>query len=305
MVDDESLRGQRARSRQGPTRLAHSQPIVRARPLPHWPPHGTFVTIGRLNPDGSVAFMQVATFDRAIAALVLLGLLALAGRARGVHVGAMTGGLGVLPEPRPDLVTSAPALTSSLSVGCGIVIWRPANRVTKEPLNSPIGPGRDPDGLWSYCVTCTGLFFSNTSDVGACPAPKTSGHTAGGGYTLTTSRAGETGWRFCTRCRALCYERGLATGANACPANPKGHVVPYAPFALDTSGADSIERQAHWMWCGACGVLFFEPNNPGYCTKRGSSGHVVAPTSASHTLQNGFGPNADVVLLDAFRAAAR
>lgn len=165
-------------------------------------------------------------------------------------------------------------------------------------INSNIWGGAGTSNAWFYCSKCNSL-YTNASGGNICPA-NGQAHTQGGGYILNTNAqaGGQSNWRECSKCSALCYEPS-ASDPSKCAGNNGGRHVPTGDtFILNTSGQSALGTQNKWRWCKNCGVLAYSVGNAsaGVCAAGGA--HQFVLSDDNYTLTGVIG--ADTVLLEAY-----
>ncbi|OBC13430.1 hypothetical protein A5784_31685 [Mycobacterium sp. 852013-50091_SCH5140682] len=166
-------------------------------------------------------------------------------------------------------------------------------------VNSDISGGPGANNAWFYCQKCNTLFTSQSGG-NLCPA-NGKAHTTGGQYILSTAQqpGGQSGWRQCSKCAALCYEPGSTDPSN-CKAGGR-HTPTGNTFVLSQSGQSDTEHQANWRWCKNCGVLAYSGGaaSAGSCAAGGA--HQFVLSGSNYAVQVLIG--ADTVLFEAFKAA--
>ena len=166
-------------------------------------------------------------------------------------------------------------------------------------INSDISGGPGATNAWFYCQKCNSL-FTNSSTGNVCPA-NDKAHTQGGQYIISTAQQpdGQSGWRQCSKCAALCYEPS-ATDPSKCKAGGR-HAPTGNTFVLSQTGQSTREIQANWRWCKNCGVLAYSSGNSsaGACAAGGP--HQFILSGSNYAIQMLVG--ADTVLLEAFNAS--
>ncbi|MFK0259579.1 hypothetical protein [Streptomyces sp. NPDC090445] len=157
-------------------------------------------------------------------------------------------------------------------------------------------PAQAMQHLWRWCHQCSGLWFSGNSNSGYCPVG--SGifgwdhphRSAGSGdYVLgeiTDPGAGETEWKWCSRCAGLwTYTYGWRGVRSTCP-NSR-----WLNGSHDSTGSGSYKLeglpgmtngpggQNRWFLCAKCAGLFFAGNGP----------KGVCPAGGAHENRTGIG----------------
>ena len=205
------------------------------------------------------------------------------------------------PGPRAGRPTGVPA-TSKGPLYAALFI-------NSDIFQGPgVSAGAGAQNDWYYCTVCQSLFFAGHGD-GQCPVG--GGHTGGGEYALTTGQPagappeGQSGWKWCSKCQALCYEPGTSAYPSICPLDKGQHECPYPPYFLTEIGSATapgiatMDLQADWRWCRKCGVLFFSGINLGHC----AAGHEHDPSGSGNYSVLEYPFDADGVLLGAFYEA--
>jgi hypothetical protein len=165
-------------------------------------------------------------------------------------------------------------------------------------LNSNLSGGAGTSNAWFRCTLCDSL-YTNASGGNICPA-NGKAHTQGSNYILSTNAqtGGQSNWRECSKCSALCYEPSTSDPSK-CAGNNGGHHVPTGDtFILDTSGQSPLGIQNDWRWCKNCGVLAYSSGNSsaGACAAGGP--HEFVLSDDNYSLTDVI--NADSVLIEAY-----
>jgi Beta-lactamase len=178
-------------------------------------------------------------------------------------------------------------------------------------LNSDISGGPGTVAGWYQCTQCDTLF--SPSNGGVCPKNQPGvakpPHQNWGQYFLGTNQVpdGQSNWRQCSNCGALCYQAS-STDPSCCPAANGGrHVLTGDTYIVSQTGQSDSDHQANWRWCKNCGVLAnpmgSQTASVGVCAYEGKGGpHEFIVTDSNYAIQEYIG-GADTVLLEAFEAS--
>jgi hypothetical protein len=145
---------------------------------------------------------------------------------------------------------------------------------------------------WFPCTKCLCLFFagSRDSNLGLCAAggahEKWDNGNPNSNFVLSTSGAGQSGWKWCNKCQCLFFGDPIHD-PNACVAHTHNDIGS-GDYFLETSGGG----QSDWRYCSKCQGLFFAGtpgSNLGVCpaggnhTDSGSADYFLSPPALPTT----------------------
>jgi hypothetical protein len=144
---------------------------------------------------------------------------------------------------------------------------------------------------WRQCSKCASVFWAGAQDNGGlCPA--------GGEHQVTTldlllshpsfqeDGTHQGNWRFCGKCAGLFWD-GDFKFKGLCPKDGAGHSPIGFNFMLPHDVPEDTQHQQQWRFCGKCGGLFWNGQDPntGVCPRDGAGHSAIG---INFVLPHGF-----------------